>query len=578
MQGFYDWFAAIYAYAGEVSQQELCAQFVISNEDESDIETEALEADFWALVDAIPPRQCLQDTSTWIAAKLLACAYMCPIRAISAMSRRILAALQQSSNAKQLLIGNYQALLDEDTGELLTPSSFLELPPEHFKSLFTTDPKVSSILVKIFSKEEAVSNVHLLFTAFPDLLTRFVATSDTLFYGPGPLPPAFRLYIALMAASRHQCEYLARRYILRLLALAAAEKDDIVVPGQGPIRQWITDGPPPKLRVLQQLNAYLAHQPWNLNAKTHIQSLVEDPSNPWTIAEVVFAIAIMSHTHSLASLVLSLGINFDVCFASVAPSISTVEKLPWTCVPCPCEEHSRSEIVPLIHSSSDREDERSAPRRDLPRVASMTEAGALCCMLNDADPAAASPAPQPNPHKCGTTHINFEKYCGAPDVVYTSRISRSSTGFSLHYRTFNWADHGIPLIERYCPGLGLILSEENTFAERMTDGKFGNEACDTTKFRRMITAYIQNLFGVILDDFDYSFINKATAMAECREFKLFVRESGCRPEVLTARHLAWSLPLRTLEKVHVSLLVMYSRRMAELMLGLHAVNAYNSSR
>lgn len=77
----------------------------------------------------------------------------------------------------------------------------------------------------------------------------------------GPINPAVRYYVAIMAASRHRCSYLV--HFLR--------KQFLIIGGDA---DWLKglEYAPIKLQSLNTINKILAHQPWLLKT-THIQVL-----------------------------------------------------------------------------------------------------------------------------------------------------------------------------------------------------------------------------------------------------------------------------------------------------------------
>ncbi|CAK9290354.1 unnamed protein product [Gordionus sp. m RMFG-2023] len=110
--------------------------------------------------------------------------------------------------------------------------------------------------------------------------------------GNGPLKYTDRNYIALIAASRFKC-----------FQLIDNQAREFIEGGGDP--SWLRNlnNVPLKLRALQSLNKLLAHQPWLID-KTHIQKLTKGGSEGnWSLSELIFAIAIMTHFHSLCSLI-----------------------------------------------------------------------------------------------------------------------------------------------------------------------------------------------------------------------------------------------------------------------------------
>uniref|UniRef100_H3DHW4 Matrilin 1 n=1 Tax=Tetraodon nigroviridis TaxID=99883 RepID=H3DHW4_TETNG len=82
-------------------------------------------------------------------------------------------------------------------------------------------------------------------------------------------------------------------------------------PGGGGEESWLSglEQTPGKLRSLQTLNKLLAHRPW-LITQQHIQELVFPGADPrWSLAELIHAVILMAHAHSLCSFVWGCGLN-----------------------------------------------------------------------------------------------------------------------------------------------------------------------------------------------------------------------------------------------------------------------------
>ncbi|XP_070069237.1 sestrin homolog isoform X2 [Drosophila takahashii] len=130
----------------------------------------------------------------------------------------------------------------------------------------------------------------------PQFHDHFLRTQNFIMKGDGPLPNDYRYYLAIIAAARHQCPYLVKRY----------EKEFI---NQGGDSAWLggLDFIPPKLRAIYDINKILAHRPWLLR-KEHIERLTKG-KNSWSLSEVVHAMVLLSHFHSLSSFVFSCGLT-----------------------------------------------------------------------------------------------------------------------------------------------------------------------------------------------------------------------------------------------------------------------------
>uniref|UniRef100_A0A1I8Q453 Sestrin homolog n=1 Tax=Stomoxys calcitrans TaxID=35570 RepID=A0A1I8Q453_STOCA len=130
----------------------------------------------------------------------------------------------------------------------------------------------------------------------PRYLDHFLRTQNFIMNGDGPLPYDYRYYLAIIAAARHHCPYLVKMY----------EKEFV---NQGGNPEWLNglDYIPPKLRAIYEINKILAHRPWLLR-KEHIESLTRG-KNSWSLSEVVHAMVLLSHFHSLSSFVFSCGLT-----------------------------------------------------------------------------------------------------------------------------------------------------------------------------------------------------------------------------------------------------------------------------
>ncbi|CAG2066183.1 unnamed protein product, partial [Timema podura] len=98
---------------------------------------------------------------------------------------------------------------------------------------------------------------------------------------------------------RHQCSYLIN-----------LQKQEFLL--QGGDQTWLKglSKIPQKLRDLYDINKILAHRPWLLN-KSHIEKLTKGKDS-WSLAEVVHAIVLLAHFHSLASFVFGCGVNEEL--------------------------------------------------------------------------------------------------------------------------------------------------------------------------------------------------------------------------------------------------------------------------
>ncbi|KAF9160301.1 Sestrin-1 [Actinomortierella ambigua] len=163
------------------------------------------------------------------------------------------------------------------------------------------DPATKELIIRTFLNHGRASNLFRVLAYFPTFWERFEASQNIMMNGPGPIPKAWRCYVAIMAASQFSCQYLV-----------SMMKLDYLTSGGDPT--WLNGltFTTQKIRNLAKLNSLMAHQPWRLKPR-HIQELVSreinhNPHNVWTISELAQVMVILSSIHSLSMLVTSCGI------------------------------------------------------------------------------------------------------------------------------------------------------------------------------------------------------------------------------------------------------------------------------
>ncbi|MGH0152484.1 UNVERIFIED_CONTAM: hypothetical protein FKN15_025031 [Acipenser sinensis] len=157
---------------------------------------------------------------------------------------------------------------------------------------------VQPILREAFVSLGRLDHVTMLMGLHTEYLACFLRTQHSLLQLDGPLPYPWRHFIAIMAAARHQCSYLVQLHTVEFLQV-----------GGDP--QWLggLSCAPQKLRNLNELNKLLAHRPW-LITKEHIEVLLKPGGEGcWSLAELIHAVVLLTHYHSLSSFVFGCGVN-----------------------------------------------------------------------------------------------------------------------------------------------------------------------------------------------------------------------------------------------------------------------------
>lgn len=101
----------------------------------------------------------------------------------------------------------------------LQASSFLDVRKEILVMSRAGDPpaqasaRASALLDAITTHGGRLSNLDAILAFHPSCLTAFTATHSALFLAPGPLPPEWRYFVAVMAAARSRCSVLVEQYV-----------------------------------------------------------------------------------------------------------------------------------------------------------------------------------------------------------------------------------------------------------------------------------------------------------------------------------------------------------------------------
>lgn len=160
-----------------------------------------------------------------------------------------------------------------------------------------------AVLHEIFLKTGEVPQYYNLLSVCPDLLQAHHVTFQYLFFGEGPLSICERLMIALMAASRQKCGYLVSRYGALLMHFAEEQQS-----GDSTAKNWLLQGPPPALKVLQRFIGIATHVPWKLEVND-IRHII---NAGWSISAFFQASCIVAETLSLCSFVMGLFVPNDL--------------------------------------------------------------------------------------------------------------------------------------------------------------------------------------------------------------------------------------------------------------------------
>ncbi|NWV60699.1 SESN1 protein, partial [Malurus elegans] len=445
------------------------------------------------------------------------------------------------------------------------PSRFI--PEKETIQVGKEEATMHTLFAESFATLGRLDNVTLVMVFHPQYLESFLKTQHYLLQMDGPLPLHYRHYIGIMAAARHQCSYLVNLHV-----------NDFLHVGGDP--KWLNglENAPQKLQNLGELNKMLAHRPW-LITKEHIEQLLKTEENSWSLAELIHAVVLLTHYHSLASFTFGCGISPEIdcegghtfrppsvsnyCICDITNGYHGMDEIhasPAATIPVSstesvCEVEALMEKMKQLQECRDEEEasqEEMATRFEREKRESM-----FVCSSEDEESAATRDV---------SRHFEDTSY-GYKDF---SRHGMHVPTFRV--QDYSWEDHGYSLVNRLYPDVGQLLDEKFHIAYNLTYNTMAmHKDVDTSMLRRAIWNYIHCMFGIRYDDYDYGEINQLLD----RSFKVYIKTVVCTPEKTTKRmYDSFWRQFEHSEKVHVNLLLVEARMQAELLYALRAITRY----
>ncbi|XP_061753076.1 sestrin-2 [Nerophis ophidion] len=465
---------------------------------------------------------------------LLRLSSSCPLAEVRARATELLRAAQEQG-------------VDVPRPLALGPSAFIPA-----KQILKEGPD-QDILIESFLSLGRVDHVTMVMALHPAYLSCFLRTQHDLLVLDGPLPRHWRHYIAIMAAARHQCSYLVQQHSAGFLEAGGDES-------------WLSglQHAPAKLRSLHPLNKLLAHRPW-LVTQLHIQDLVYPGAElRWSLAELIQAVVLMAHAHSLCSFVWGCGLNPEPDHVGGHTFQPPSPGHPTRSPNSPAHEDGRQELVDgamevevLMKRMVElqQQDEECTQEEMVTRFERERSESIPTAVVRGAPPERLL-------HLVEDPEFRYEDF--APRGEQAPPTMRA--------QDYSWEDHGYSLVNRLLPDMGQLLDEKFQVVSNLTYHRMAmHEGVDTHTLRKALWNYIHCLYGIRYDDYDYASVN---VLLE-RSLKVFVKTMACHPEQTTARiyHAFWR-HFRHSEKVHANLIVMEARLQAALLYTLRAITHY----
>ena len=100
---------------------------------------------------------------------------------------------------------------------------------------------------------------------------------------------------------------------------------------------------------------------------------------------------------------------------------------------------------------------------------------------------------------------------------------------TFRVQDYSWDDHAYSLINRLYSDVGNLIDEKFRLTYHLTYYTMGSKRdVDTSRFRRAIWNYIQCMFGIRHDDYDYGEVNQLLE----RALKTYIKTAVCFPDRL----------------------------------------------
>ncbi|RUS75477.1 hypothetical protein EGW08_016761 [Elysia chlorotica] len=430
---------------------------------------------------------------------------------------------------------------------------------------YTADDQSHNLFMDAFLQNNRLDSVSQVMGYHPDYLRIFLSTQHFLLREDGPLSYDYRHYIAIMAAARHHCTYLVELH----------EQDFLRHSGDP---EWLKglEHAPRKLRDLYEINKLLAHQPW-LITKEHMLKLLKSPE-PWSLSELMHAIILLTHFHSLCSFVFGCGISSAVDSQGERTYLESVltSTAPTSLSSSALTSPSSSGAITTTTAAGDESDVCVKALMEKMRQMQEAPSGTLSPeeRIKQFNMEGQSTAEIAVPNsKQPTSKSEILKYVQDTDFAYNDFATRKCAEVSTFCACdYSWEDHGFSLANRLYTDIGNYLDDKYSTAANMTYYTMGDlREVDTSSFRRAIWNYIHIMYGIRHDDYDYSELNQLLEI----NLKAYIKTLTCYPERLKKKDFDGVMKgFQHSEKVHVNLMLMEARQQAELLYALRALNSY----
>jgi sestrin len=373
-----------------------------------------------------------------------------------------------------------------------------------------------------FEKEEKEFTFNALtagFNRFPSYCDIFQETHLTLLSGNGPLPEANRHFIARMACKAAGCESLTKM-----------EEQCFLKTGGNATWLEDTSSVPAKLRRFEALSLLMKKSSTFINSK-HIKRLTEG-TDSWTLAEIVQALVIIVYFHGLSSFPIGTKINQPTTNDSSVNRAKTGQKL----------RKISENFDPIEENNPDGFSKFT--EKELKRKRSFSEGEVLSKI---------------------TKQFLTKDIC---DINDPERKTENSDN-TIRIQDYCWDDQGFSVLSTFYSDIAVLLDDKFRAARKLSP-KNDQTHNENEKFRTAVWNFVQCIFGVQHDDYNYKEINEALD----DDLKDFIKLS-CNNSSNSINDVLLN-EVRNSARGFVSILVMEARLQSELLYVLKAVMKHMS--
>lgn len=379
--------------------------------------------------------------------------------------------------------------------------------------------KKRNIKIENEEKEFTFDALSSGFDRFPSYCDIFQETHSTLLSGNGPLPEASRHFIARMACKAAGCDSLTKMEEQCFLKTGGSAT-------------WLEDIScvPSKLRRLESLCVLMTKSSSFINCK-HIKKLTEGEDS-WTLAEIVQALVIIVHFHGLSSFPIGTKINQPTTNDNSVKQAKSKQKL--------------RKISENFDFSDDNNTEGATKlnEKELKRKRSFSEGEVLNKI---------------------TKQVLSKNICDL-NVHETKSMGVSN---SIRIQDYCWDDQGFSVLSTFYSDIAVLLDDKFRAARKLSP-KNDQPDNQNEKFRTAVWNFVQCIFGVQHDDYNYKEINEALD----ENLKDFIKL--CCNNCSTSINEVLLGEVKNSKRAFVSILVMEARLQSELLYVLKAVMKHMS--